>query len=188
MSIDPTPGSDIDDAVTMVGATAPAPAEPLAYESETVADDALTERYTWRRTWLNAGVLLFCGGLAAAALGFGVWAWRLQGHPHPGPPAAASSSTPATSAASPAVPPTEAPSPMPVKDRLFKQLLDKDQLHFSPEAIGAAGAICRQIESGQTPGHVAVQMAQNTDWSQQQADWFVADAMTAYCPHAGMPS
>jgi Protein of unknown function (DUF732) len=174
--------------------------------SDSDDDDVETEQYSWRVTWLNAAVIAVCAGLVAASAASAVWLWRHQGSPERGPAAvitAAPTSTERRPAAPPAVPsppapipsaeapahPSPAPTPARTDDRNFLAMLRQDGFH--PELMNsatAAGAqVCRMINSGETPTQVVKALAAPpTQYTYQQTELFVADAMSAYCPHAGM--
>ncbi len=57
-----------------------------------------------------------------------------------------------------------------------------------PDAIAAAADVCRMVQRGDDLGYVETWMVPpHGVFTQHQAEAFVADALSAYCPHAGMP-
>jgi uncharacterized protein DUF732 len=202
-----------DDVETQVAPTAPAPGATASAWSE-CAEDTPPDRYSWRVTWLNAGGIAVCGVVLAVALGFGVWAWQ-QGQrdehmpdvvvsapttsippesqatmpPQPTPEIAPPDT--GTAPAPPPAPGTFAATPMRDDDRAFFASLNRDRFPYRAgtenNAIAAASNVCQMVRQGYDLGYVESRMTPpHAPYTQRQAELFVADALAAYCPHAGM--
>lgn len=72
-------------------------------------------------------------------------------------------------------------------DAFFIELLTKDGLKPADprKAIAAGVAKCWEIQNGTTRGRAALN-AQDAGLSYDEAVKFTADAISAYCPHAGL--
>jgi hypothetical protein len=134
--------------------------------------------YEWRPVLLRAAAVLtvFLAGVAAIVI---------VGSIHHGHGDRAATATPSASVA----PPSPATPASRADDQLFLRLLKKDDLLGDPEAAPGAGVgVCRLINAGEKPGQVAIDLKNDPahQWTLQQAEFFVADAIVAYCPHAGL--
>jgi cytoskeletal protein RodZ len=184
---------------------AAAPVE-LAWSRE---DAGMTQllRYPWRLAWSRAGLVVLCGIVVAVALG--AIGWQVFGPQAPAPPRPTTAPSvavpaPATNnptAAPPAIPPPAAPTiqaappaadpPTRSDDKRFLAMLSRDGIPSPtsvPDAVAAAADVCRMISSGDDFGYVESWMVPpRGPYTQDQSEAFVADAISAYCPHAALP-
>jgi hypothetical protein len=75
-------------------------------------------------------------------------------------------------------------------DQRFLAMLQRDgypAITSVADAIAAAADVCRMVKRGDDLGYIESWMVPpHGHDTQEQAEVFVADALTAYCPHAGM--
>ena len=129
----------------------------------------------WPTVWRYAAGLL--GAAAAGVVMVGV-----LGATASPPPAAPPVWTPPPVAA-PAPPPT----PPSIDDR-FVDMLVRDGVRRPtsiPDAVAAAGDVCRMVRDGDSYAYIeGFMVAPHGTYTWDQAGAFLADALTAYCPHA----
>lgn len=138
-----------------------------ALDDETLECRAEARRRSWRAAAAIAASLLICAGAAAVLI------MTLR----------SSQSTNASGAGGLTT------APMRPDDATFLALLIGDGIPLDDDTAIAAGAsVCRSISRGEKPADVAidVQNAPGNGLSDEQVESFVADAITAYCPHAGL--
>jgi len=87
-----------------------------------------------------------------------------------------------------APPPAAATTTTRPDDAYFMQLVDHDKLPHGDvrSTTGEGLALCRLMKYGESEVQAAAEARNTQKLTQQQAEFFVADAIVAYCPHAGM--
>lgn len=167
-------------------------------------DDDLDEpRPSWRRACGLAGLIALSSlVIAVAVAAFG----SNQGHqtasaPSPTPssrtaparpqvtlPPIIPSAAPSTVTLPPAPPPVADSATTP-EDRQFLAMLRRDGVPVGspPDLVAAAADVCLMIKRGNDFGYIESFMtAPRGTLTQDQAEAFLADARTAYCPHAAL--
>ena len=170
-------------------------------------DETETLRRPWRSAWIRAGLFVLAGIVAAvavSAIGRDVLKPRNANPPQPtttpsaaapapatiSPPAAPPVISPPAAPTIPAAPPTEDP-PTRSDDQRFLAMLASDGIPpptSVSDVVAAAADVCRMIGRGDDFGYVeSFMVPPHGPFTQDQAEKFVADAISAYCPHAAFP-
>jgi hypothetical protein len=202
----PETGEQLTSAVDVPTQAAAGPVD-LAWSRED-AEDAGTQllSHRWRLAWSRAGLLVLCGIVVAATVYAIGWQVLRQHVAAPLQPTSAPSiavPAPTTNMSSPApsaVPPPAAPTtqaappatdaPTRSDDQRFLAMLSRDGIPSptsATDAVAAAADVCRMIKHGDDFGYVESFMVRpRGPYTQDQAEVFVADAISAYCPHAAL--
>lgn len=160
-------------------------AELLAWSDDTVPATRVEDR----RPLPRALKLLLCI-VGVGAVGVGAFLvggqQRQPSAPVPGP--ILSPSTITVTALAPTSAVTAPPGPS--DDQRFLAMLSRDGVRRPvsvPDAIAMAADVCRMVQHGDDLGYIESWMEPpHGVYTQNESEAFVADALTAYCPHAGM--
>ena len=172
---DPTPADQVNAVTSARGLTTQA-APALAYSAEEPATAVIARGRPWWLALVCAAVLV-CGGVG------GAWA---VGHTRRH---LIASTPPPPVVVQPVPPPVVAAPPPDDRDTRFLAMLQRDGVRKPvsvPDAVAAAGDICVLVRQGADYGYIESFMeAPRGVYTHAEAGAFLADALTAYCPHAG---
>jgi hypothetical protein len=176
------------------------PATPLAVPRAWELDEDETSAVgrPWGDAWRRAGVIVIGGVLVAtfALAVFVIGGNRSGNQTKPFPTIGTTTAAPPAAVVPAIIPPTPTPaappevSPAP-EDERFLAMLARDGVPRPvsvPDAVAAAADVCRMVSHGDDYGYIESWMRPpHGKLTQDQAEAFLADALSAYCPHAAIP-